>query len=373
MSYHPQSQSLRSCVNNRLFQIEKRKTQLSECPAVKSTTTPSLDFDVFLLNDDENVPKSGNAGIEDEDSELEAIEKRFAQGFNFRNVYVESKTVKDQLVFRGFQGEYLPLAEVVNELDLVNLDTLEDVKENDTQDDVMVAHKREALVDDGKESDDDFRSSDPLKKYKAKMKTIIQFAKISNMERFAVFDKSVLFRNDFVANFAQTMNDKRCGGYTFNYKHGGLFLFGSRQVATPIPESPKDDALISESSKKVKDRAWVSVSQDLLLATAEINLKKKRKRFQTGVDAESPRCYNVDSHTYGSYGVLYDTSAYDTILNWIDDDRKYNVKAPFDDLYAHLAVEGFTVRSAFPPLVLSKDDLKDKDTKWDKSDYSSLY
>ena len=64
-----------------------------------------------------------------------------------------------------------------------------------------------------------------------------------------------------------------------------------------------------------------------------------------------PLCFNVNSKTFGSFAVLYHSSMFRSVIDWLDNDANM---APFDHMFPDLSQAGHIVRVAHPPIAIQE-------------------
>eukprot|EP01147_Barroeca_monosierra_P002616 gene2616-5518_t len=158
--------------------------------------------------------------------------------------------------------------------------------------------------------------------YLASMQQIFESVLNSKTNTFAVFDDDAVLHCDFVSQMKRVMAQRRCGLPVQPHGTGGALLLGSSVwINGTWPERGKYTG------------GWAQIEQDLNRVRAVSRVK--------------PLCFNVDSKTMGSFGVIYHRKILPTALDWIK-----STTVPFDHIWKHLVAAGFAVRAAYPSLVI---------------------
>jgi hypothetical protein len=74
--------------------------------------------------------------------------------------------------------------------------------------------------------------------------------------------------------------------------------------------------------------------------------KQRRQKESDGAEA---RCWNVNRKTFGSFAVMYHSSMFEDMFNWLANKEQ---PRPFDHIFPDMIKYGHPVRVADPPLVI---------------------
>lgn len=139
-----------------------------------------------------------------------------------------------------------------------------------------------------------------------------------------VLDDDAMFDCHFKESLTALLKDTRCGNTVYSPKSAGALLLGAAiWIQGTFPETGPYTA------------GWRLT--DTMI---------RRMYASTGTP---PQCINAHSKVFGSFAVIYHSSIFPLVLEWLD-----TVQLPFDHIYPFLVRKNKIVRVAYPNLAIQE-------------------
>eukprot|EP00039_Didymoeca_costata_P004938 m.77113 g.77113 ORF g.77113 m.77113 type:complete len:453 (+) comp12602_c0_seq4:167-1525(+) len=141
-----------------------------------------------------------------------------------------------------------------------------------------------------------------------------------------VVDDDVLFRCDFADKLKEVLQSPRCGNHIQKHAvQGGVLLLGAAVwINGTYP-----------------DRGDFCAGWNLI--EADLNWAKEATKA-------TPRCFNANRKTFGSFAVIYHSAVFPVILKWLENTK--TTLYPYDHVYPMLFRAGYIVRVAHPNVAI---------------------